>query len=153
MGTTPISNNCSKVFWALMYWVLCLGVRKLNHAYNCVSRLTSAISFLVKRICATGTRRCENKLSQRLISRHWPTAASACRVQLSASLTITSSFLILTPSFSRRLSSYLYSRQVCWPLVPVHPSQPNANSTRRDQYHTVAIFAQSCYRLDNQCQN
>ena len=40
-------------------------------------RLTSAMSFLVKSICATGCCRWANRLSQRLISRHCPTAASA----------------------------------------------------------------------------
>ena len=39
--------------------------------------LTSAISLLVNRIWATGTRTWENKPSQRLISLHCPTAASA----------------------------------------------------------------------------
>lgn len=38
---------------------------------------TSAISFLVSRIWATGCDRWAKRLSQRLISRHWPIAANA----------------------------------------------------------------------------
>lgn len=38
---------------------------------------TSAISLLVSKIWATGCDRWANRLSQRLISRHWPIAANA----------------------------------------------------------------------------
>lgn len=39
------------------------------------------MSLRVSSIWATGSRRCENSPSQRLMSRHWPTAAKACTIQ------------------------------------------------------------------------
>jgi len=60
-----------EIAWPL--WLSVSDRRQTGHA----QLLTLAISFLVRRIWAMGCLRWVNRLSQRLISRHWPIAASA----------------------------------------------------------------------------
>lgn len=77
MGITPILSSSTNVFWALRYCVRCPHQHESRMFLQILRSLTSAISFLVSKIWATGCRRCPNKLSHRLISRHCPTAANA----------------------------------------------------------------------------
>ncbi len=49
--------------------------------------------------------------------------------------------------------AYLQFRYVLWPLLNIHPPEPDANSTRRDDDDLVPIFPQLHSRFHNRRQD
>ena len=135
MGITPMSSSSVRVFRALRYRDCYVWVSK-GFGGSSSSRLTSAISLLVRRICAIGCRRWVNKLSQRLINRHWPMAANAYRV--------VSKYGFKTSPYQTNLKS----GHVFWSLFHIHPPETNTNGSRRHNDYSVPIFSQLHRSLD-----
>ena len=111
IGMTFMLRSSTKVFWALMYCVRCYPSAEDWAEALFSPALTSAMSFRVRSIWAIGWRMWSNRPSQRLLSRHCPTAASACHL------------IQLAPLSSSAQGTNLYSRHVLWLFHHVHSSK------------------------------
>ena len=108
------------------------------------------MSFLVIKICAIGCRRWLKRLSQRLINRHCPIAARAYRKhQDTTQNNISLCFVGIghMKNLAYGGESYLQLGQMLRSLFDIHPPEPHANGSRRDDDDLVAILSQPDGRL------